>query len=69
MEDIRKIIKALEESGLLLKGISETIKNEAKKQKGEFPRILAATLLGSVLEQVAGQLELVKLFNTVSSFN
>ena len=34
MEDIMKIVKSLEESGLLLKGISETIKNEAKEQKG-----------------------------------
>ena len=30
MNDIMKIIKSLEESGLLLKGISETIKNESK---------------------------------------
>ena len=31
MEDIMKIVKSLEESGLLLKGTSETIKNEAKE--------------------------------------
>ena len=31
MIDIMKIIKSLEESGLLIKGVSETIKNEAKK--------------------------------------
>ena len=30
MNDIRKIVKSLEESGLLIKGVSETIKNEAK---------------------------------------
>ena len=30
MEDIMRIVKSLEESGLLIKGISETIKNEAK---------------------------------------
>ena len=30
MEDMMKIVKSLEESGLLIKGISETIKNEAK---------------------------------------
>ena len=34
--DIRKIVKSLEESGLLIKGVSETIKNEAKEQKGRF---------------------------------
>ena len=52
MEDIMKIV-SLEESGLLLKGISETIKNEAKEQKGGFfPmlfRPLAASILGSAL--------------------
>ena len=31
MKDIMKIVKSLEESGLLIKGISETIKNEAKE--------------------------------------
>ena len=36
MEDIMKIVKSLEESGLLVKGISETFKNEAKQQKGGF---------------------------------
>ena len=53
MEDIMKIAKSLEESGLLIKGISETIKNEARKQKGGFlPMllgILAASMLGTVL--------------------
>ena len=33
MNDIMKIAKSLEESGLLIKGISELIKNEAKKTK------------------------------------
>ena len=33
MNDIMKIIKFLEESGLLIKGVSETTKNEAKKNK------------------------------------
>ena len=36
MNDIMKIIKSLEESDLLIKGISETIKNEATEQKGGF---------------------------------
>ena len=53
MEDIIKIIKSLEESILLIEGISKTIKNEAKEQKGEFlPMLLgtlAANLLGSAL--------------------
>ena len=36
MEDNIKIVKSLEDSGLLLKGVSETIQNEAKEQKGDF---------------------------------
>ena len=31
--DIMKIVKSLDKSGLLIKGVSETIKNEAKEQK------------------------------------
>ena len=33
MEDIIKIVKSLEDSGLLLKGVTETVQNEVKKQK------------------------------------
>ena len=36
MNDIMKLVKSLEEPSLLMKGISETIKNEPKEQKGEF---------------------------------
>ena len=34
MEDVSKIVEFLEDFGLLLEGISETIKNESKEQKG-----------------------------------
>ena len=40
MKDILKIVKSLDDSGLLLEGVSETIKNEAKEQKGGFLSIL-----------------------------
>ena len=40
MNDIMKIVKSLEKFGLLIKGISETIKNEAKEQKGGFLSML-----------------------------
>ena len=40
-----KITKSLEESGLLIKGVSETIKNEAKAQEGGFLRMLLGTLV------------------------
>ena len=36
MDDILKIVKSLEDSGVLLKGVSETIQNEAKEQKEDF---------------------------------
>ena len=40
MNYFMKIVKSLEESGLLIKDVSETIKNEAKEQKGEFLSML-----------------------------
>ena len=45
MNDIMKIIKSLEESGFLIKGINKTIKNEVKEQKGGFLSILLGTLV------------------------
>ena len=36
MEDIMKIIKSLEDSGLLIKGVGETIQNEAENKKEDF---------------------------------
>ena len=47
--NIIKIIKYLEDSGLLLKGVTETVKNEVKEQKGGFLRILLGTLVASLL--------------------
>ena len=49
MNDIMKIIKALENSGILLKGVSKTIKNETKEQKGGFFTMLLGTLGASLL--------------------
>ena len=53
MNDIMKIIEALENSGVLLKGVSETIENETKEQKGGFLSMLlgplGASLLGNLL--------------------
>ena len=48
MGNIMEIVKSREESGLLIKGISETIKNEAKEQKGRFPFMLLGTLAASI---------------------
>ena len=49
MEDIIKIVKSLEDSGLLLKVISETVQNEVNKQKGRFLSMLLGTLGASLL--------------------
>ena len=53
MNDIMKIVQALEDSNILLKGVTNTIKNETKDQKGGFLSMLlgtlGATLLGNVL--------------------
>ena len=49
MNDIRKIIQALEDSNILLKGVTKTIKNETKEQKGGFLSMLLGTLRVSQL--------------------
>ena len=53
MNDIMKIIEALEHSGILLKGVTKTIENETKEQRGGLLSMLlgtlGATLLGNLL--------------------
>ena len=49
MEDIMKIIRSIESSGLLFKEVSETIQNEAKKQKRGFLSMLLGTLGATLL--------------------
>ena len=53
MNDIMKIVQTLEDSNILLKGVTKTIKNETKEQKGGFLSmllsILGASLLGNLL--------------------
>ena len=46
MDDILKIVKSLEDSAVLLKGVSETIQHEAKEQRGGILSMLLGTLLG-----------------------
>ena len=52
MDDILKIVKFLEDSNVLLKGVSETIQNEAKEQRGEFLSMLLGTLGASLLGDI-----------------
>ena len=48
MGDIIKIVKSLKNSGLLWKGVTETVQNEVKKEKGGFVSMLLGTL-GAIL--------------------
>ena len=49
IEDLIKIVKSLEDSGLLLKGVTESVQNEVKEQKGGFLSMLLGTLGASLL--------------------
>ena len=53
MNDIMNIVQAFEDSNILLKGITKTIKNETKEEKGRYFSMLldtlASTLLGNIL--------------------
>ena len=74
-----KIVRPLEESGLLIKGVIEAIKNEANEQKERFLSMLLGTLGASVLGYLlTGKgttrarevtIEWGSIFNTTSSFN
>ena len=47
-----KKVKSLEDSGLLLKGVTETVQNEVKEQKGGFRSMLLGTLGASLLGNI-----------------
>ena len=67
MKEIMKIVKSLKDSGLLLKGVSETIQNEVKKQKGGFLSMLLGTLraslLGNMLKESQEQTMVLEIFS------
>ena len=52
IHDIIKIVKSLEDSGLLVKGTTETVQNEVKEQKGRFLVTLFSTLGASLLRDL-----------------
>ena len=52
MKDIIRIVKSLVDSGLLFKGVSETIQNEAKEQRGGFLSMFLGTLDASLLGDI-----------------
>ena len=49
MNDIINIVQALEDSNILVKGVTKTIENETKKPKGGFLSMLLGTLGASLL--------------------
>ena len=49
IEDLIKIVKSVEDSGFLLKGVTESVQNEIKEQKGEFLSMLLGTIGASLL--------------------
>ena len=52
MNDIVKIIKSLDDSSVLIDGVTETVKDEIKKQEGGFLGALLAPLIASLLQPV-----------------
>ena len=60
MNDIMKIVQALEDSNILLKGVTKTIKNETKEQKGGFLSMLLGTLGASLLGDLSAEKGIVR---------
>ena len=52
MKDIIKIVKSLEDSGWLLKGVTETVQSEVREQKGRLISMLLGTLGASLLGNI-----------------
>ena len=84
INDIMKIVQAFEDSNILLKGVTKTIKNEKKEQKAGFLSMLlgtlGASLLGSLLsgkgiiragsgKKIGKEIVRAGIFNAASSFN
>ena len=58
-----KIVQALEDSNILLKGVTKTIKNETKEQKGGFLGMLLGTLGASLLRNILAGKGIVRAAN------
>ena len=56
MNDIMKIVQGLEDSNILLKGVTKIIKTETKEQKGAFLSIFLGTLGSSLLGNLLANL-------------
>ena len=60
MNDLMKIVQALEDSNILLTGVTKTIKNETKEQKGGFLSMLLGTLGAGLLGNLLAGKGIVK---------
>ena len=60
INDIMKIVQAVEDSNILLKGVTKTIKNETKEQKGGFLSMLLGTLGTNLLGNLLTGKEIVR---------
>ena len=73
MNDIMKVAKSLEESGLLINCVSKAIKNEVKERKGRFLGMLLGTLGSSnskgTIKVGEGMIRGVRIFNDTSPFD
>ena len=78
IDDIIKIIKSLDDSSVLIDGVTETVKHEIKKQEGGFAGAVLAPLaasfvqpvVSSVVKDIAGRgLSVMSNFNYETRFN
>ena len=69
INDITKNVQALEDSNILLKGVTKTIKNETKEQKGGFLSMLLGTLGASLLGNILAGKGIVKAGSGCRSLN
>ena len=69
MNDIMKIVQALADSNILLKGVAKTIKNERKEQKGGFLSMLLGTLGASLLGNILVGKGIVRASSGLCSLN
>ena len=69
MNDIMKIVQALEDPNILSKWVTETIKNETKEQKGGLLSMLQGTLGASLLGNILAQKGILRASSSCRSFN
>ena len=69
MNDIMKTVQALEDSNILLKGVTKTIKNETKEQKEGFLSMLLGTLGASLLGNLLAGKGIVRAGSGCRSLN